>query len=235
MPCGRGGVREHPGEPTRTGGTAPARHPPPEVVQVSVGRDDAVRPPWTPRNRRRAARAGASTRSAAAYEADARSLRPTVPDETSRLNIARRFGSAMISKTDSTLLIYVTGHMPVKAYTSGPFQATAVLRNSSNQASPSWYWDDNLDTNGPIPRRPGRRFRATAGARRRTISTPPSAAPPRSREGSSRIRSKASRSCSAAAAPSSPTTWASARRARRSSRCGTPRPTDRTSSSAPRR
>src|SRR5437764_6572878 len=31
-PCGRGGVREHLGEWTRTGGTEPARHPPPEVV-----------------------------------------------------------------------------------------------------------------------------------------------------------------------------------------------------------
>src|SRR3989449_4161082 len=41
-PCGRGGVREHPRERTRTGGTEPARHPPPEVVQVSVGRDGAV-------------------------------------------------------------------------------------------------------------------------------------------------------------------------------------------------
>src|SRR5712664_670749 len=45
-PCGRGGVREHLRERTRTDGTEPARHPPPEVVQVSVGRDGAVRPPW---------------------------------------------------------------------------------------------------------------------------------------------------------------------------------------------
>src|SRR2546425_12009919 len=77
-PCGRGGVREHLRERTRTGGTEPARHPPPEVVQVSVGRDGAVRPPWIPRNRPRAALAGALTRSAAAYEARARSLQPTV-------------------------------------------------------------------------------------------------------------------------------------------------------------
>src|SRR5215217_4526991 len=76
-PCGRGGVREHPRERTRTYGTEPARHPPPEVVQVSAGRDGAVRPPWIPRNRPRAALAGALTRSAAAYEADARSLLPT--------------------------------------------------------------------------------------------------------------------------------------------------------------
>ena len=37
-------------------------------------------------------------------------------DETRRLKIARRFGSAMISKTDSTLFIYPTEHMLVKAY-----------------------------------------------------------------------------------------------------------------------
>src|SRR4029077_1268378 len=72
-PCGRGGVREHLRERTRTGGTEPARHPPPEVVQVSAGRDGAVRPPWILRNRPRAALAGALTRSAAAYEVDARS------------------------------------------------------------------------------------------------------------------------------------------------------------------
>src|SRR6266404_5788180 len=77
-PCGRGGVREHLRERTRTGGTEPARHRSPEVVQVSVGRDGAVRPPWIRRNRPRAAPAGALTRSAAAYEADARSLQPTV-------------------------------------------------------------------------------------------------------------------------------------------------------------
>src|SRR5215467_1031831 len=77
-PCGRGGVREHRRERTRTGGTEPTRHPPPEVVQVSAGRDGAVHPPWIPRNRPRAARAGALTRSAAAYEAGARSLQPTV-------------------------------------------------------------------------------------------------------------------------------------------------------------
>src|SRR2546421_11655642 len=77
-PCGRGGVREHLRERTRTDGTEPARHPLPEVAQVSAGRDGAVRPPWIPRNRPRAALAGALTRSAAAYEVDARSLPPTV-------------------------------------------------------------------------------------------------------------------------------------------------------------
>src|SRR5438309_8944544 len=60
-PCGRGGVREHRHERTRSDGTEPARHPPPAAVQVSGGRDGAVRPPWIPRNRPRAALAGAST------------------------------------------------------------------------------------------------------------------------------------------------------------------------------
>src|SRR5712691_10001969 len=64
-PCGRGGVREHLHERTRTDGTEPARHPPPEVVLASADRDGAVRPPWIPRNRPRAARAGALTPSAA--------------------------------------------------------------------------------------------------------------------------------------------------------------------------
>src|SRR5690348_13751640 len=44
-PCGRGGVREHPRERTRTDGTELARHLPPEVVPVSAGRDGAARPP----------------------------------------------------------------------------------------------------------------------------------------------------------------------------------------------
>src|SRR4029077_11844879 len=84
-PCGPGGVQEHLRERTRTGGTEPARHPPPEVVQVSAGRDGAVRPLWIPRNRLRAALAGALRRSAAAYQVAARSLQPTV--------VTRRGGS----------------------------------------------------------------------------------------------------------------------------------------------
>src|SRR5262245_62182021 len=76
-PCGRGAVRAHLRERTRTDGTEPARHPPPEVVQVSVGRDAAARPPWIRRTRHRAALAGALKRSAEAYEVEARALRPT--------------------------------------------------------------------------------------------------------------------------------------------------------------
>src|ERR1700676_513622 len=46
-----------------------------------------------------------------------RSISPTdCCDETSRLNIARRFGSAMISNTDSILLIYFTEYIRVKVY-----------------------------------------------------------------------------------------------------------------------
>src|SRR5579862_5599607 len=76
-PCGRGGVREHLREQTKTGGTEPARHPALEAVPASAGRDGAARPPWIRRNRRRAVLAGAWTRSAASYEVDARSLLPT--------------------------------------------------------------------------------------------------------------------------------------------------------------
>src|SRR5579871_3409986 len=77
-PCGRGGVRERRHERTKTGGTELARHPPPEAVRVSAGRDGAARPPWILRSRRLVALAGASTRSAAAYEVDAQSRPPTV-------------------------------------------------------------------------------------------------------------------------------------------------------------
>src|SRR4030095_7232240 len=77
-PCGRGGVRERLHERTRTGGTEPARHPPPEAVPVSAGRDGAARPPWIPRSPPLAALAGALSRPAAAYGADARFRRPIV-------------------------------------------------------------------------------------------------------------------------------------------------------------
>src|SRR5580704_6042585 len=46
-----------------------------------------------------------------------RSISPTdCCDETSRLRIARRFGSAMISNTDSMLFVYSTQHIRVKVY-----------------------------------------------------------------------------------------------------------------------
>src|SRR5580700_8927169 len=91
-PCGRGAAREHPRERTRTGGTEPASHPAPETVLASVGRDGAARPRWTPRNQPRAALAGALTRLAASYEADARSRQPTV--RTRRAGSVSRGGSA---------------------------------------------------------------------------------------------------------------------------------------------
>src|SRR5262245_17269575 len=78
-PCGRDGVRAHPNERTRTDGRERARHPFPETVPASAGRDGVVRPPWIPRNRPRAARADALTRWAAAYPVDVRFLQPTVP------------------------------------------------------------------------------------------------------------------------------------------------------------
>src|ERR1700683_4687584 len=55
----------------------PGRKPTPRTVQVSAGRAGAVGPPRIRRNRPRAALAGAWIRSAAAYEAGARSLPPT--------------------------------------------------------------------------------------------------------------------------------------------------------------
>src|SRR6266851_3934267 len=51
-----------------------------------------------------------------------RSISPTdCWDETRRLKIARRFGSAMISKTDSILFVYSKEHIRVKVYSGrGP-------------------------------------------------------------------------------------------------------------------
>src|SRR5215469_2289450 len=80
-PCGPGGVRAHPCARTRTGGTARARHPLPEIVPALAGKDAAAHPRWTPRNRFPAALAGAWTPSAASYEAGARSLQPTALKE----------------------------------------------------------------------------------------------------------------------------------------------------------
>ena len=123
--CGRGGVREHPRERTSTGGIEPARHPPPEVVQVSADKDGAARPPWIPRNRPLAALAGAWTRSAAGWKLTLDS--PTdCCDETSRLRIAR-LGSAMISNIDSMLFVYFTEHIRVKVYLGGKAQATVSV------------------------------------------------------------------------------------------------------------
>src|SRR5262245_26774110 len=61
-----------------------------------------------------------------------RSISPTdCWDETSRLRIARRLGSAMTSNTDCTACIYYRKHMPVKEYSQTPpivrFVHTATL------------------------------------------------------------------------------------------------------------
>src|SRR5207302_5498970 len=115
-PCGRGGVREHLRERTRSGGTEPTSHPPPGMVQVSAVRDaspastvDSTKP--ASRSTRRCFdTVGCGMRSW-------RSISPTdCWDETRRLKIARRFGSAMISNTDSMLFVYSTGYIRVKAY-----------------------------------------------------------------------------------------------------------------------
>jgi hypothetical protein len=67
-----------------------------------------------------------------------RSISPTdCCDETRRLNIARRFGSAMISKTDPTLLIYFTeGWGPSNGFSRG-------VRNNRNPGNTGYvfWWD----------------------------------------------------------------------------------------------
>src|SRR3954452_12691948 len=77
-PCDQGGVRAHPRERTRSGGTGPARHPAPEAVLVAVDRLGAARPQWIRRNPLRAKRAGVLIRSAGTYEVAARFLPLTV-------------------------------------------------------------------------------------------------------------------------------------------------------------
>src|SRR5215469_16589602 len=58
-----------------------------------------------------------------------RSISPTDRcDETRRPNIARRFGSAMISNADSTLFIYSTEHILVKAYKGRARRALSSCR-----------------------------------------------------------------------------------------------------------
>jgi hypothetical protein len=126
-PCGRGGAREHLGERTRTGGTEPARHPPPEVVLASAGRDGAVRPPWILRNRPLAALAGALTRSAAAYEVDARSLQPTV--------VTRPGGS--ISRGGSAPQGFRT-QIPFCLYTPQSIYVSRYIQAGLRQRWPKW-------------------------------------------------------------------------------------------------
>src|SRR4051794_26435336 len=77
-PCDPGVVPEHRRVQTRVGGIEPASCPLLATVRVSGGRDGAVRPPWIPRSRPRAALAGALRRLAGTSEADARFPPPTV-------------------------------------------------------------------------------------------------------------------------------------------------------------
>src|SRR5260370_8956016 len=56
-----------------------------------------------------------------------RSIYPTdCWDEARRLKIARRFGSAMISNTDSMLFVYSKEHIRVKVYSGRGAQATVA-------------------------------------------------------------------------------------------------------------
>src|SRR5437016_252570 len=52
-PCGRGAVREHPRDETSTGGTEPARHPPPEAGGAGCGAGQDLRPSTALSRRRR--------------------------------------------------------------------------------------------------------------------------------------------------------------------------------------
>ena len=64
-----------------------------------------------------------------------RSISPTdCCEATSSLSIARRFGSAMTSNTDSTLLTYFTEHMRVKAYKEVISAVAQIFSAWSNKA-----------------------------------------------------------------------------------------------------
>src|SRR5579872_2104230 len=66
-----------------------------------------------------------------------RSISPTdCSDETSRLKIARRLGSAMISNTDSMLSIYVRTYMPVKVYLALRYFPGSEPDSTSEQPDP---------------------------------------------------------------------------------------------------
>src|ERR1041384_8722878 len=82
-----------------------ARHRAPEAVPVSAGKDAVARPPWIPRSRRHATRAGALTQSAAAYEADVRSLPPTVGTRPGG-SISRGGSARQSLQTRSPLFLY---------------------------------------------------------------------------------------------------------------------------------
>src|SRR6266852_2753108 len=74
-----------------------------------------------------------------------RSISPTdCCDETSRLRIARRFGSAMIANTDSILFVYSREHIRVKVYKGrGPgngFSRRAGMHRSDLAAGVAGYW-----------------------------------------------------------------------------------------------
>src|SRR5439155_16545229 len=132
--------REHLRERTRSGGTEPTSHPPPGMVQVSAVRDaspastvDSTKP--ASRSTRRCFdTVGCGIRSR-------RSISPTdCWDETRRLNIARRFGSAMISNTDSILFVYSTEHMLVKVYSGRTRGNGCTDKSSSSDQRSKVFW-----------------------------------------------------------------------------------------------
>src|SRR5208283_4738067 len=74
-----------------------------------------------------------------------RSISPTdCWDDTRRLNIARRFGSAMISKTDSIPCVYSTEHILVKVYLgrgSKKLCHSESGRKPGEEPVPCTWWD----------------------------------------------------------------------------------------------
>ena len=88
-------------------------------LRLSADRGAAALPCATPRTRPRAAPAGAWRRPAATCEAHARSRRPSARTTSSRLRMARRLGSAMISNADGMVSICAIRYIRVKACNAG--------------------------------------------------------------------------------------------------------------------
>ena len=135
-PCGRGGARAHRREWTRTGEMARARRRAPAAAQVSaveatLGVDVDSTKPASRSTRRCFDTVGCDMRSSTL------DLSATdCSEETSRLKIARRFGSAMMSKTDSTLSIYRSRYMPVNAYVGLALSPRLEVRHSLGVSTP---------------------------------------------------------------------------------------------------
>jgi len=82
------------------------------------------------------------------------SISPTdCSDETSRLKIARRLGSAMIPNTDSMSSIYATGHIRVKVYLA---KARRRLQSAWWDARSDAFWRMRLRALRALQRSPRR-------------------------------------------------------------------------------